>query len=441
MWKKLSENRVMKLFVLQFVTLFFSVIYGKLNAKFILPSEQGHYALQFGAMTFLHSLVIGPIINTYKANFNNTPNISLLTKAFIYLLLTIYLFVLLLAIACFFYFNNNTYLIVWATFTFQGFYTFSDEFLLLNFHYTKNSLMKIFYNMLLILLFVFIVILISKNTNQGLWLVLGGATLINFFVSASNSSKLFKNIIDSDVNNISKNQSLIFVTLKNFITFFKSYLAFNTSLIWSEVRKLVSTKALWQYILPLMALAIFGWISNYIDRYIIGYYLSPTAVGIYSVVYGLSSRTMLLATPFITYLSPIILSNKGQNLDIQISHKIIFGHIRYYILMAIVACIGMFFLKDWIGTFFLSQQYQSGFYLIPIISVGYVFFGCTFILETKFYAYQQTKYILYHNITGACLNLLLNLWLIPIFGLLGAALSTMMSTGVQLIFTIYLYRK
>jgi len=46
---------------------------------------------------------------------------------------------------------------------------------------------------------------------------------------------------------------------------------------------------IWQYALPLIPLAIVGWISTFSDRYIIGALVNVEQVGIYAVAYSLMS--------------------------------------------------------------------------------------------------------------------------------------------------------
>ena len=81
----------------------------------------------------------------------------------------------------------------------------------------------------------------------------------------------------------------------------------------------------------------------------------------------------------------------------------------------------------------LSENYESGFYLIFWISLAYFFLTIVYFYETIFYAESKNKVILYSNIVSAVFNILLNVLLIPIFGLNGAFIATLISFLIRLL--------
>ena len=80
----------------------------------------------------------------------------------------------------------------------------------------------------------------------------------------------------------------------------------------------------------------------------------------------------------------------------------------------------LFLAKDSIFNF----EYYS--LTIISISIGIIFFGLNTFYENIIMLAKKNKYKLAIEILGLILSILINLWLIPIFGLLGAGIATML---------------
>ena len=74
-----------------------------------------------------------------------------------------------------------------------------------------------------------------------------------------------------------------------------------------------------------------------------------------------------------------------------------------------------------------TADYKEAVFVIPVVTLG-VFF--TFVYDMfasiEFY-YGATKYVMAASVIGAVSNLILNAWLIPVFGYIAAAYTTLIS--------------
>ena len=95
--------------------------------------------------------------------------------------------------------------------------------------------------------------------------------------------------------------------------------------------------------------------------------------------------------------------------------------------------------QDPIGRLLLSETYRPAFRVVPVIALAYAFSLGLHFLETKFYAFRQTKYILWHSVAGAAANVLLNWWWMPQFGIIGAAWAMVGSCGCQFAIGAFLF--
>jgi O-antigen/teichoic acid export membrane protein len=87
---------------------------------------------------------------------------------------------------------------------------------------------------------------------------------------------------------------------------------------------------------------------------------------------------------------------------------------------------------DILGDFFLrGKGYSDALYIVPVLLFGYLFLGIYFNLSIWFKLTDQTKYSFYITSLGAIITVLVIFGLVPVWGYLGAALSTLLSYFVM----------
>src|SRR5690606_21843176 len=89
---------------------------------------------------------------------------------------------------------------------------------------------------------------------------------------------------------------------------------------------------------------------------------------------------------------------------------------------------------DIIGPLFLrGEGYEKGLNIVPVLLLGYLFLGIYYNLSIWFKITDKTKYSLYITLIGAVITVLVIFTLIPVFGFMGAALSTLLTYLVMAI--------
>jgi O-antigen/teichoic acid export membrane protein len=78
------------------------------------------------------------------------------------------------------------------------------------------------------------------------------------------------------------------------------------------------------------------------------------------------------------------------------------------------------------GFSLFNPDYKAGIIIIPIVMAGYIFNGISLFYSVYPTVSNKTYHILLANLTAFVLNLGLNFLLIPRFGMVGAAFSTLM---------------
>ena len=83
------------------------------------------------------------------------------------------------------------------------------------------------------------------------------------------------------------------------------------------------------------------------------------------------------------------------------------------------------------GYTLIGAGYFEGLKIAPIILISYYFFGVYILMLPRIYKHEQTSKILYFRMIGALSNVVLNIILIPYFGIMGSAYATLVSFAIM----------
>jgi O-antigen/teichoic acid export membrane protein len=192
---------------------------------------------------------------------------------------------------------------------------------------------------------------------------------------------------------------------------------------WGPLDKELLRTAL-RYALPLVPAGLSIWMLDRGDRLVIGFYLGPKAVGIYSANYAIAGLLMILQTPLQMTLLPKISflwkSNRESALRyISVSNKL-------FLTFAIPFVIGLPFVAGKFLARIANEEIGAGGgWLTFFIAAGVLLWGVSVMQTQIFYGAQRTLAIGVVTVTAALLNLVLNVVVVPWWGILGSAFSTL----------------
>ncbi len=183
-------------------------------------------------------------------------------------------------------------------------------------------------------------------------------------------------------------------------------------------------KSSWPLILSSIAISVY----MKIDQVMIKEMLDSEAVGQYAAAVRISEAWYFIPMVISASLFPAIINAK------KTSEKLYYDRLQklYFLMvwMAVAIAVPMTFLSHWIVEFLYGAQYDqaANVLMIHIWAAVFVFLlsasGKWYILE------NYTKLALYRNIIGAIVNIILNYYLIPIYGIMGAAVATLISYAI-----------
>lgn len=189
----------------------------------------------------------------------------------------------------------------------------------------------------------------------------------------------------------------------------------------------ISTK----YFIPLIRIgfpSIFGIFAylliDYSDRYMIQRLLGLDMLGIYSVGYGFGMLILVPINAFSTAWPPFYMAYIKK----QEEAKVIFSKvIEYYLIIFGFLIILLFLFSKPLLSIFTSSDYHSSWVVVGIVAASYMFRGCYLIFQAGICFAERFDIISLIDFSGAILNIILNYFLISSYGILGAALATLIS--------------
>lgn len=195
-----------------------------------------------------------------------------------------------------------------------------------------------------------------------------------------------------------------------------------------------------KYSLPLVIGNLAAWILSLSDRYMLQFFRGAREVGIYSISYQISDRSIMLFTSLFTFafgpLSIIVWEKEGK----ERSQEFITKGTRYFLLLCIPAIVGISVLREPILMILSTANYYEGARIIPFVVLGVFFLGLNQRFGAGLAFYKKTHFFMYSLIISGFINLGLNFLFIPKYGYMAAAVTTLVSYGVLLLLNIIISR-
>ena len=174
------------------------------------------------------------------------------------------------------------------------------------------------------------------------------------------------------------------------------------------------------------------WVVDSSDRYFIAFFLGTAFVGYYSPGYILGATLLLFYTPF-SILLPSALPKYYDNEKLEEVNSFIKYSLKYFLLVAIPSVFVLSLLSRQILIIISTPAIASNGYLItPFIALSSLLIGTYGIINNYLLLKKKTK-IIGGILTIAAFSSLLNIIFVPYFGIMGAAVVTLISYFVAFI--------
>jgi len=160
------------------------------------------------------------------------------------------------------------------------------------------------------------------------------------------------------------------------------------------------------------------------DRYVVSYFLGAGAVATYTVAYNLCNYVFeLIKNIFMYTFMPLIMNHWNRD-EVEESTRLLSIYFRLYVMVTLPAVFGLSAVGQGALTFLAGEKYADAYFLIPVLASGIAVNGLSHVTFSGLYYQSRSKEILGITLGCAILNLVLNLVLLPLVGLIGAAWAT-----------------
>ena len=189
-------------------------------------------------------------------------------------------------------------------------------------------------------------------------------------------------------------------------------------------------KTMFLYGYPIM-IAGLGYILNEnFDKLVQRNLIDPASAGSYAACYKLATLMTLFVTAYRMGIEPFFfkVAKKGDAKQTYANILFFFSIICNIVILAILANL------DWIKKIFITDSsYWSALDIVPIILIANLFFGIYYNLSTWYKVTDRTNIGTVISFIGGAITIILNLILLPKYGFMVSAWTTLIAYGVMMV--------
>jgi len=183
--------------------------------------------------------------------------------------------------------------------------------------------------------------------------------------------------------------------------------------------------------------SVFGFLHYRIDLFLINLFINPIAVGFYYAAVRLAEGIWLLSTSAATVLFPKVTSEEDSKQLKEFTPLVC----RNVLFITFLIAILLFVFSHWIITLFYSEEFLDSVRPFQILLIGTLFTAGWRILANDIQGRGKPMLNTYIISFSTILNIILNIFWIPKWGIQGAAWATAVSYLTALIITVFVYGK
>ncbi len=201
-------------------------------------------------------------------------------------------------------------------------------------------------------------------------------------------------------------------------------------------------RAYFAYGMPICFSLMLAYILSQGDLFFIAHYMGDLSVGEYNAGYNLANRSLDVLFVWIAMaVTPIAITTLEQE-GLEKTKKILKSYGEFLLLIILPAATGVALVAEPAGFILGESVREQAVSIMPWIAFAGVMNGfITYYAQRAFMLSRKTGTLAATMVLPVLLNIGLNIWLIPIHGLMGAVWATLMAYGVGLVLTLVVARR
>lgn len=255
-----------------------------------------------------------------------------------------------------------------------------------------------------------------------------------FFITISKNLIYFISVFYFLFNNYGLASLIYGLFISNFILFLIVFI-FQLKHTYYEF-KLEYLKLILSISLPTTPKILFGQLNAKIDKILISIFSSLANTGIYSIAQSLSSVIFQIMTSldkvFITQTNKMLFNKENKKIG---------NYLTSYIFFCSLPAVGLILFNDLILKILIDNRYHGSENVIIILSIYYFTLIFSKVSGTQIMYAKKVWYNTNFFILNVALNIIFNVPLIYFYGIVGAAIATLLSSLISLFFSLYFAKK
>lgn len=178
-----------------------------------------------------------------------------------------------------------------------------------------------------------------------------------------------------------------------------------------------------RFSVPLIPNTMSWWMMNVSSRYMITFFLNNGVNGLYSMANKFSSIIVIINSFFsLAWQESAILEYNQKDRDDYYTRMF-----NVYMKLQLTGMLILLPLTRLAFSTFVKGEFIEGYKLVPILYMASIFSAFSVFYGTGYLSANDTKGSFYTTIFGAGINIGLNIFTIPLFGIYGAGISTLIA--------------
>jgi O-antigen/teichoic acid export membrane protein len=200
---------------------------------------------------------------------------------------------------------------------------------------------------------------------------------------------------------------------------------FNRDMMWKSLKLGI----------PIMVSAVFGIVVNFSDKFLLQRYGSLVDLSNYYLAFSFASIIPLIFSSVQNVWLPVFLQEKDVQRNFEKTKKLLSKLLFFFLILSLAVWV-LFNLLLWIHV--IPVKYDNVIWILPILLITQIFSSLTPIFSNYLVYFEKTSLVSLSGLMVSVVSICLGLWFIPLWGVLGAALTTLIINFIYLAIYYYL---
>ena len=200
-------------------------------------------------------------------------------------------------------------------------------------------------------------------------------------------------------------------------------------------------KRMFRYSFPILILGIAGILNQVVDKIIFPFvYPDEAEAAVQLGIYGATSKIAMIMAMFTQAFrfayEPFVFGKSREKDNRQMYAQAM----KFFIIFTLLAFLAVMFYLD-ILRYVIGREYWEGMKVVPIVMAAEMFMGVYFNLSFWYKLTDETKWGAYFSITACTIVILMNVFLIPVYGYVACAWAGFTGYAVAMLLSYFVGQK